>query len=670
MDLKYVKGLNDKRIEELNKMGITTAEELIRHFPRNYLDLTSIIPLSYARPNEYAFIKATLVASPQSFTSARRIKCVKALCAQGNESFTAVWFNQPYVVKRLEAGAEYLFYGRVQNKYGQISLLNPTFEKAEKNDYLKGILPVYTVSGCLYQRAMQKVITDAIYKVAPKSLIPLPLQKKYDLMPLQEAYLQVHNPVSLDLKDKASDRVATEEYFALVSAFRIIKGDKQQVRQIKYGVTADDLKKFADGFGFSLTDGQKKAVNEIYSDMRSPTVMNRLLQGDVGCGKTAVAMCALFVALASGKQAVMVAPTEVLARQNYLIAKNYFKNKNVALLVGSMSVSEKNTVKKGLKSGEIDMVVGTHALFQKDVEFKTLALCVCDEQHRFGVAQRSTLLGKGVSPDLLVMSATPIPRTLSLIFYGDLDVTTIPDKPKARVPVSTCLVPEHKYEGMLKFISDEVKKGRKIYFVAPKVEEDPEGEIMSVEELYGRLSTELPQVKMKLLHGKMKDKEKVEIMREFKEGDLDAIVSTTVIEVGVDVKNATVMVIFDADRFGLSQLHQLRGRVGRSDIKSYCFLMTKTENPDTMERLKTLCSETDGFKIAEADFKARGGGDFLGTRQSGRTTNALGALRYAPEAIFLAKRLSDESIKFGLSSATLEAAAIARYNQLCDVSLN
>ncbi|MDY4187127.1 MAG: ATP-dependent DNA helicase RecG [Candidatus Borkfalkiaceae bacterium] len=670
MLLKYVKGLSDKRIEDLNEMGIFSAEDLIKHFPRNYLDLTSVLPLKTYNAGEYAFTKARLISSPQTFTSARKLKCVKALCSQGNEVFTVMWFNQPYVTKRLECGEEYLFYGRLQCKYDRFTMTNPTFEKAEKNDYLKGILPVYTLRGSIYQRAMQKIILDAVYKVKPVSLIPAPLIKKYDLAPLEEAYLEVHSPSSFENKDRASDRIAIEEYFALVTAFKVIKGDKQQMRGVKYTATAENVKEFVLRFGFEFTEGQKKAVNEIFSDMRAPTVMNRLLQGDVGCGKTAVALCSMFIALKSGFQAAFVSPTEVLAEQNYELAKKYLGEFKVALLKGSMTAAEKNAVKKGIKSGEIQLVAGTHAVFQKDVEFNALSLCVCDEQHRFGVAQRSSLLAKGTAPDLLVMSATPIPRTLSLIFYGDLDITTIADKPKARASIGTNIVPPEKYDGMIKFIRGEIDKGRRVYFVAPKIEDDEEGEIISVTELHERLTKELAGVKVSLLHGKMKDKEKAEIMDDFKNGDCRALVSTTVIEVGVDVKDATVMVIFGADRFGLSQLHQLRGRVGRSDLKSYCFLLANTDNPDTIERLKTLCGTNDGFKIAEADFKMRGSGDFLGVRQSGRATSELGSLKYGTEAIFLAKRLADEAVTSGFSTATMQALAVAKYKKLSEVSLN
>ena len=670
MELKYIKGLSTKRIEELNKMGIDCAEKLVRHFPRNYLDLTHITPISATYPNEFAFIRATVISAPKTFLSARKLRCVKILCKQENEIFSILWFNQPYVVQKLENGCEYLFYGRVQKKYGQITMLNPTFELAEKNEYLKGILPIYTLPQSLFQKSMQKVVIDALNKVNVKSVIPEFLVKKYGLMSLKDAFYEVHTPTSFDKKDVASDRIAIEEYFLLISAFKFIKGDKQQYRTRKYNCSAVDLREFAKNFAFEFTEGQKRAVNEIYTDLTSPTVMNRLLQGDVGCGKTAVALCALFAALKSGFQGAMLAPTEVLAEQNYVLCKKYFPQFKVAFLAGSLTAKEKNEIKRNLKNGDIDLLVGTHAILENNVEFLNLAICVCDEQHRFGVSQRSKLLAKGCAPDLLVMSATPIPRTLSLIFYGDLDITTISDKPIMRSSVKTNIVPEIKYDDMIKFISNEIKNGHKIYFVAPKIEGDIEGEIMSVTDLHEELIAKFPHVNVALLHGKMKDKEKNEIMHNFKNGSTSILVSTTVIEVGVDVPNATVMVIHDADRFGLSQLHQLRGRVGRSDLQSYCFLISNNDNPSTIERLKTLCKTTDGFKISEVDFRMRGSGDFMGTKQSGRTSSELGYLKYGAEAIFLAKKLADEASLLIASDETLRKFALEKYDALCKISLN
>ena len=505
----------------------------------------------------------------------------------------------------------------------------------------------------------------------PKSIIPFNLQLKYELSDLYSAYREVHNPTSFENEKKAADRIAVEEYFALISAFKFIKGGREQVRINKYDCSAKDLLEFITlRFPFEFTKGQKMAVNEIFSDLTSNKVMNRLMQGDVGSGKTAVSMCSIFIAIKSGYQAVMLAPTEVLARQNYIAAQRAFPDYNVGLITGSMTAKEKREMKNAIKFGWLNIVVGTHAILQDDVEFKNLALCVCDEQQRFGVAQRSSLLSKGVTPDVLVMSATPIPRTLSLIFFGDLDITTISDKPKTRIEIQTNLVPTEKYNDMLAFIRKEIKNGNQAYFVCPKIEGDEEGAIISVTELFEDLQSKLPDIKIGLLHGKMKDSDKNAVMQDFKDKKLELLVSTTVVEVGVDVPDATVMVIYNAERFGLSQLHQLRGRVGRSDKKSYCFLLTRATQGVAVERLKVLKNNSDGFKISEYDYKLRGSGDFMGDRQSGKFMNDLGCLNYSTEAIFLAKKISDEAFESGRALDEIKAVAIRKYQKLKDITLN
>ena len=372
-------------------------------------------------------------------------------------------------------------------------------------------------------------------------------------------------------KDEAAERIALEEYFVLISAFHYIKGGKDDARSFRYACTAQEVAAFARRFPFEFTPGQKAAVNEIFENCAGPHRMNRLLQGDVGCGKTAVALCGVYMAAKSGYQAAMIAPTEVLAAQNFALVRRYMPEMRVAFLAGSTPAKEKREIKRALAAGEIDVAVGTHALLQADVQPKALAFCVCDEQHRFGVAQRSALGEKGAGADMLVMSATPIPRTLSLIFYGDLDISEIRDKPKARAPVVTAVIPRHKYDDMLEYIAAEAKKGNQSYFVCPKIEGDEEGSLMSVTELFDTLKNRLPGVRFALLHGKMKDKEKAEVMAAFKAKQYDCLVSTTVIEVGVDVPDATIMVIYNAERFGLSQLHQLRGRVGRGQQAELLF---------------------------------------------------------------------------------------------------
>ena len=670
MKLTDIKGISDKRAQDLAKMNIFTPEDLIKHFPRNYLDLRKITPLEKCYNNDIVLTCGKLMTAPKMFTSARKLKCVRVAVEQGLRGFTAVWFNQPYVMSHLRAGEEYLFYGRIKSDFGGVSIINPTFEPVDNNVKLKGIVPVYTVKGNITQKVVRDAVKSAIFGLDIKSVIPARLSKKYGLENLKTAYIDVHAPSDAETQKNAAERIALEEYFILVSAFRFIKGDRQQIRINQYSCTAADMREFISRFGFEFTEGQKNAVNDIFSDLSSPRSMNRLLQGDVGSGKTAVALCAIYTAVKSGYQAAMLAPTEILAEQNYKIISRLFPEYEVIFLSGSIKAAEKKAIKAKIKSGEARIVVGTHAVLQGDVEFFNLSMCVCDEQHRFGVGQRSALVAKGIIPDVLVMSATPIPRTVSLIFYGDLDITEIKDKPKNRQPVATFLVPERKYEGMLGFIRDTVKGGNQAFCVCPKIEEDEEGTLMSVTELFEELSAKLTGVRVGLLHGKMKDVEKAKIMADFKAKAFDVLVSTTVVEVGIDVPNATVMVIYNAERFGLSQLHQLRGRVGRGADKSYCFLFTRSDDEKSLERLKVLCSSTDGFEIAEKDFEMRGSGDFMGTRQSGRFLNDLGDLVYPPSVIFSAKKLCDDAFSHPEELADLRTHAMDKYERLKDVTLN
>lgn len=670
MELTKIRYVNEKREQEFNKLGIFDTADLMRYFPRAYLDLRERQMLKYAYHNDIVLTAGKVLNIPVT-RYYRRGGLVKVVCEQEGYVFSVVWFNQPYVASRLKVGEEYLFYGRVRMDMSGLSLVNPTFELCEKVFRLKGIVPQYTVKGTLTQKLVRDAVRLAVDIEKPKSIIPFELQQKYELADLYSAYREVHNPTSFSNQQKASERIAVEEYFALISAFKFIKGGREQVRINRYNTTAQELLQFiVNRFPFEFTAGQKSAVNEIFADMTSGKVMNRLMQGDVGSGKTAVSLCALFIAVNSGYQAVMLAPTEVLARQNFNAVKKAFPDYNIELLTGSMTAKEKREIKLRAEQGWINILVGTHALIEDDLTFKKLSLCICDEQQRFGVAQRSALLSKGVAPDVLVMSATPIPRTLSLIFYGDLDITTISDKPKMRVEIQTNIVPSSKYNDMLGFIEREIHQGRQAYFVCPKIDGDEEGSVMSATELYEELTQKLPSVKVGLLHGKMKDKEKNSIMQDFKEKMIDFLVSTTVIEVGVDVPDASVMVIYNAERFGLSQLHQLRGRVGRSDIQSYCFLLTKISDGVGLERLKIIKDNSDGFKISEYDYKLRGSGDFMGDRQSGKFMSDLGNLNYSTESIFLAKKISDELFESGKSLDVVKEYAIRKYNKLKDITLN
>lgn len=670
MKLTDLRGISDKRAKDLAQLNIFTPEDLVRYFPRGYLDMTQRVRISDCYHNDLALIACRVSSQPQQVYGGRR-PFVKVWCDQGGERFSAIWFNAPYVRNNLKAGEEYLFYGRVSNRYGTgaPSMINPTFELCDRNYRLKGIVPVYGLKGTLTQKAVRDAVKEALRLCPPRTAIPQELVKKYGLPPLEEACRAIHAPASFEARDAAAERIALEEYFILISAFKFIKGGKDDARVFGYSCTAQEVADFAARFPFPFTEGQKAAVGEIYKNLRSPGRMNRLLQGDVGSGKTAVALCGIFMAVKSGHQAAFLAPTEVLAEQNFALVQRYLPDYRAAFLSGSTPAKEKREIKRALAAGEIDVICGTHAILQEDVEAKDLAFCVCDEQHRFGVAQRSALGEKSEGADMLVMSATPIPRTLSLIFYGDLDISEIKDKPKARAPVATAIVPSRKYDDMLAYIGDEAKKGNQSYFVCPKIEGDEEGSLMSVKELYEELCGRLPSVRFGLLHGKMKEKEKAEIMNAFKEKRYDCLVSTTVIEVGIDVPDATIMVIYNAERFGLSQLHQLRGRVGRGEKKSYCFLLLGSDSEEARERLSVLKNNTDGFKIAEYDLQMRGGGDFMGTRQSGRVLSEIKNLRYPPEVIFQAKKLADEAVSCR-DTSLLRALALKKYESLRDVVLN
>ena len=668
MELTSLKFVSDKREKDFNKLNIYTVEELAKHFPRDYLDLTHVTYLRDAYHND-VLLTLCEVQGVEVNRYARR-PYVKALCAQGNYTFSAIWFNQPYVAGRLKRG-EYLFYGRVQNKYGMhCTMVNPSFEPAGNCKKLRGLIPVYPLAGALTQGVVRSAAAQAVEKLDIESVIPSGLQKKYSLMPLKEAYKKVHSPKDIPEVKQASERIALEEYFVLLSAFKVIKGGRQEVRRNKYTVTEQDINSFISRFPFVFTEGQKNAVKEVFEKLTSPTKMNLLVQGDVGCGKTAVALAGIYMAVKSGFQAVMIAPTEVLARQNAVLIEKYFPDFRSCALTGSTPAAEKREIKKAVASGEIQIVCGTHAVIQKDVIFKNLSFAVCDEQHRFGVAQRASLSDKGEGCDCLVMSATPIPRTLSLIFYGDLDIVTIKDKPSARQEITTAIIPERKTEDMYRYVCEQAKQGNRTYFVCPKIEGDEEGTTASVTELFEELQSKLRGVKIALLHGRMKDKEKNGIMSDFKNGVYDCLVSTTVIEVGVDVPEATTMIIYNAERFGLSQLHQLRGRVGRGDRKSYCFLLTGTDTEEAMARLSVIRSNTDGFKIAEEDLKIRGGGDFLGTRQSGKILGDVKNLKYSADVVFRAKSLSDEAFSGCYDTHALSEMAIEKYERLKDITLN
>lgn len=669
MKIGQIRGVNEKRAKDFAKLNIRDTEALVKYFPRAYLDMTSRVSVRDVLHNDTALICARLTAvEPMRYTG--RVRYLKAWLEQDGDVFSAVWFNMPYLAKQLKEGT-YLFYGRVQNKYGQVSVVNPSFERLDQREStrLKGLVPVYPLKGGLTQRVIRSCVSEALKAETFESVIPEELIRKFNISSLKAAYYRIHAPETQKNMQEAAERIALEEYFTLVSAFKLIKGDKNEARINRYTVTERKVAEFEKRFAFAFTEGQQHAVRAIYDSVTSPVRMNRLLQGDVGSGKTAVALTGIFMAVKSGFQAVYLSPTEVLAAQNFALLQKVFPEYKVGYLAGGSTAKEKREIKSALAAGEIDILCGTHAVLQDDVHFENLAFCVCDEQHRFGVAQRNSLSEKGENIDVLVMSATPIPRTLSLVVYGDLDVTVIADKPKARQEIKTSIIPAYRYDDMLAYIARECREGRQAYFVCAKID-DAEGEATSVTELFEELKGRMPTTRFALLHGRMKDKEKAEIMSAFKNKEYDCLVSTTVIEVGIDVPDATVMVIMNAERFGLSQLHQLRGRVGRGEKQSYCFLLVGSQSDTAIERLNILKTTTDGFRLAEKDLELRGSGDFFGTRQSGKFLSEIRNLKYSTDVIYFAKKLSDEAFERRLNFEAIRRAAIRKYESLKDVVLN
>ncbi|MGN1130348.1 MAG: ATP-dependent DNA helicase RecG, partial [Ruminococcus sp.] len=534
----------------------------------------------------------------------------------GENTIQVVFFNNRYISSMLKYGETYSFYGKISRTLNGIQMISPEFSQNDSNN----IHPIYNLTAGLTNRIVSKAVKQAMAMLPEKINDPLPkdVREKFDLCDLKFALENIHFPKDNNALEIAKKRLVTEELLVLNLGLRQLKTVKRENNANI--VKIDYSQEFENSLPFSLTDAQKRVISECVNDvMNREITLNRLVQGDVGSGKTAVAASLAYTVIKNGMQVAFMAPTELLAEQHYKTFTDFYKNTHisVSLLTGSLKQSEKNSVRKAIENGETHIVVGTHALITEDTHFNNLGLVVTDEQHRFGVAQRGKLLSKGNNPHLLVMSATPIPRTLGLIIYGDLDISIIDQLPPGRRKIDTLLIDEDKRQRALGFIRQEVEKGRQAYIVCPLVEEG-ETELASAEEYAAELMLNYFQdIPVGILHGKMKVQDKERIMKQFSENELKILVATVVIEVGIDVPNATVMMIENAERFGLSQLHQLRGRVGRGKEKSYCILVSNYSFGPSYERLKTMCTTNDGFKIADADLKLRGPGDFFGSRQHG-----------------------------------------------------
>ncbi len=629
-DIQYLKGVGPKKGDVFKANGIETVFDLFYYVPRKYLDRSLITPLHAVTEGMTVTVIGTVAAA--GLTRGRRNRFVVYL-EDKHDQIELVWFSgYRYLQEAFSPGDVLCVSGKVK-LYGRLHIPHPEFEIVGSSDdemiHTGRLIPIYPENASLkniglHSRGLRRIIKPALDKLVenPSETIPDKWREKYALYDLSRAIAQVHFPESAETADTGRQRLAFEELFYL----ELVLAGRHKNRQLKPdGISLDPPKingrKLLGGLGYKLTSAQKKALKEIYADMKAPYQMNRLIQGDVGSGKTIVAALAMLGAIESGYQTAIMAPTEILAEQHYFTFSDLLEplGLKIVLLTGSIKGGERKSRLAEIESGEASMVVGTHALIQKKIKFHKLGFAVVDEQHRFGVAQRGNLQSKGANPDILVMTATPIPRTMAMTIYGDLDVSVIDEMPPGRIPVSTKHVPEDKREQMYDFIREKLSGSQSAFIVYPLVEETEKSDLKAATESCKQLKKEVfPDLEIGLLHGRLKSEEKLRIMNDFKKGKIKILAATTVVEVGLDMPSATIMVIEHAERFGLSQLHQLRGRVGRSDKKSYCFLLTGVRvSEDGSRRIEALTSTNDGFRIAEVDLEIRGPGEIFGTRQHG-----------------------------------------------------
>ena len=618
--VRYIKGIGEQRAKSLEKLRIFTLRDLISYFPRDYEDRRTFRKIRDLEPGETACVTAMAAASPTLNRVRKGMELVKVRAVDETGALDVTFFNQTYMRDHIQAGEHYTFFGKAEVQGSRRTMVNPLVERENSRTMTGRIMPVYPLTAGISQLTMTRSVEQGL--AACRDLLPDPLpdevRRDHQLCHTGYAYDQIHFPDDENTLAIARRRLAFEELFLLAIGMQVLSRRREE---LSCAPLRDlDLTAFYGSLPFSLTGAQQRAVDEILADLASGRPMNRLVQGDVGSGKTMVAAAAMVCAARSGRQTALMAPTEILAEQHYKGLAPLLEGLGIscALLTGATPAKERRAVLEGLESGRIQAVIGTHALISPDVTYRDLGLVVTDEQHRFGVGQRSALSAKGERPHLLVMSATPIPRTLALMIYGDLDVSVIDELPPGRQRIDTFAVTGAYRPRIYKFLAREIAAGRQAYMICSMVEENGADDRKAVTE-YARVLQEqvFPQLRVACVHGRMKGREKEAVMAAFAGGEADILVSTTVVEVGVDVPNATVMVIEDADRFGLSQLHQLRGRVGRGKHKSYCVLITDNRSEETLARMRVMAQTGDGFRIAEEDLRLRGPGDFFGRRQHG-----------------------------------------------------
>lgn len=626
--IQYIKGIGPKRAQQFRSIGIQTIEDVLFYFPRRYQDRSEILPISKVQPGTVATLCGTFT-SLEGRSGSRwgwgSVNIFKASVSDETGRIAVVWFNQPYLRKYFNKGDRILLHGRIELYKGKLQIVSPEFElldAEEEAPEIDKIAPIYTLPGGFSQKMYRKMVKGILEKHLPfvTEVLPFDIRSRRKLLNIAKSLINIHFPQSHDLQRAAYERLSFEEFFLYQMPLVLRKLKRKEKQGIPFEIDEVFLDKFAATLPFSLTEDQKVVLGEIKADMRLPRPMQRLLQGDVGSGKTIVAVLASLIAAKNGYQAAFMAPTEILARQHYEKIRSLKGKIQIGLLTSSFSEKEKKDIYAKIKKGELDIVIGTHALIQEGIEFKRLGLIVIDEQHKFGVSQRALLPKKGVNPDILIMTATPIPRTLAITLYGDLDISFIRQLPKGRKKINTALYGSSERQTVYDFIKTQVRQGRQAYIVYPLIEENPKLALNSAKSMYKDFSQDVfKEFKVGLIHGKLDRNEQKEVMQKFRDGSLDILVATTILEVGIDVPNVSVILIEHAERFGLSQLHQMRGRIGRGEHESFCFLLSEPQTPEAEARLKVLVAHTDGFRIAEEDLKIRGPGEFFGERQSGLT---------------------------------------------------
>ena len=659
--ITVLKGVGPAKAKQFANLNIVTLRDLICHFPRGYEDRTQLRSIEKLEVDQPACFRAMVMNTPRTAHIRKGLDLTRVQVADTTGRLNITFFNNKYVCDQLQYGKEYIFYGAVSGDFIGYNMTNPVFEALDSQPVTtRRILPIYPLTAGLTNAVLLRAVRQALSICdPPEEILPEEVRQEYGILPAERAYYAIHEPNSMAEAELAKKRLIFEEFFVFSAGLSLMRAARAEKRTEPY--RDFEMGPFYGSLPFRLTGAQSRAVEEILRDFRKGAPMNRLVQGDVGSGKTMVAAAGAYCAAKNGRQTALMAPTEILAEQHYESLNRIFAplGISVALLTGSMTAKEKRAVREKIASGEVQVAVGTHALLTDATVFSELGLVVADEQHRFGVAQRSRLAAKGRDPHLLVMSATPIPRTLALLMYGDLEVSILDELPPGREAVDTFLVGESYRPRINAFIRKQVSEGHQVFVVCPAVEENEELGMKAAAVWAETLQqTVFPDLRVALLHGQMKGGEKEAAMAAFARGEADVMVATTVIEVGVDVPNATLMVIEDADRFGLSQLHQLRGRVGRGRAKSYCILTSHNRNPETLQRLKALCKTTDGFKIAEEDLKLRGPGDFFGSRQSGLPAFRVADLSFDLATLKQAQQASADWIDRAGTADTPEAKAL------------